>query len=280
MSPAWKDRLDNTKTVVVFLVLLGSVTALLLWAGHDYPGVVRKGVKIFFWYVALPIYALAALIGLVAGGVFVYAAIIEPLHDRYLERKYKWARSRDPRFREWLARQVNVLRDVGFLTAFDDLSEKQRLTRIAARLNKMHKLARVVRHPCMVATIDEGRTLFVDNYDDERWGDAEGYAEFMAELAGISRGAFAPTDVSAEMSEDGKSARIGFRHNGTTHEVRVGTEDGCLDTEIIDAANRATQDSGTEFVALKCPTGQESYLVCLRSDERRRLEAEVGWRVE
>jgi hypothetical protein len=263
MSPAWKDRLDAIKTWAVFLVLLGCATALLMWAGHKYPGVVRKGFKVFLW-VAIPVYAVA----LVIGGFAVYVLIIEPLRDWYIERKYKWARSRDPRFREWLARQVDVVRDAGFLKAWDDLSEKQRLTRIAARLSKMHKLARVVRYPCMVATIDEERTLFVDNNDDERWTDAEGYARFLAELARISRGAFAPEDVTATPSEDGKSARIAFRHNGTLHEARVDMEDGWLDTEIVDA-----------FVTLKCPTGQESYLVCLRPEERRLLETRSRWRV-
>ena len=278
MSPAWKDRLDAIKTWAVFLVLLGCATALLMWAGHKYPGVVRKGVTIFS-YVALPICAIAALVGLVVVGFFVYAAIIEPLHDWYIERKYKWARSRDPRFREWLAGQVDVLRYAAFLKAWDDVSEKQRLNHIAARLNKMHKLARVVRDPFMVATIDEERTLFVDNWDDEQWTDAEGYARFLAELARVSRGAFAPEDVTATPNEDGKSARIAFRHNGTLHEARVDMEDGWLDTEIVDAANRAMQECGDAFVTLKCPTGQESYLVCLRPEERRLLETRAHWRV-
>lgn len=101
------------------------------------------------FYAFCVLYGLIALVALVIAPFVIYMFIIEPVRDWYIERKYGWAKARNPQFREWLAPRVQKLREIGFLKEFDDLSEKQRLTRVVSRLNKRFDLPAVVHYPCL-----------------------------------------------------------------------------------------------------------------------------------
>ena len=276
MSSRWKrwQPEDPETGVVIVVVLVAAAVGLALYFWYHPGFLVAARV---FYYLAWVAGAVFGLIALVIGPIIVYMFIIEPLRDWYIERKYKWARSRDPRFREWLGQQVSILRELGFLKDYDDLSEKQRLTRITARLNKEFDLPAVVHYPCFVAGIDKQRVWFKDT-EDERWTDGDGYIEFLGELAHISGGAFAPEELSAESAPDGKSALLRFRHAGSWHESRVETEDDWLDVEVIECVNRAMENTGVQFVTPNANTGQMMYLVCLSKDHQRELRKRAGWR--
>ncbi|MBN2448585.1 MAG: hypothetical protein JXO22_17800 [Phycisphaerae bacterium] len=230
------------------------------------------------FYAFCVLYGLIALVALVIAPFVIYMFIIEPVRDWYIERKYGWAKARNPQFREWLAPRVQKLREIGFLKEFDDLSEKQRLTRVVSRLNKRFDLPAVVHYPCLIAAIDTQRCWY-DDTESERWCEGEGYIEFLGQLANISGGAFNPENITAEPKDDGKSTVLRFRHDGRTHEVSVDTDDDWLDPEIITCVNSAVADSGITFDTPACNTGQEMYLVCLTPEQQTRLRKEAGWRL-
>lgn len=265
---------DRTALVCTIVVLAG--TAAMVTLRFTYRPGFKIGSTILF-IGACVLFGMLGLAALLIAPFLIYILLVEPLRDWYFARKYGWAKARNPRFREWLARQVESLREFGFFEEFEDLSEKQRLTRITSRLNKQFDLHSVVRAPCLIAAIDRQRAWFEDT-EDERWSDGEGYVEFLGELAGISGGAFDPEEITSESEPDGKAARLHFRHKGSGHDIRVKTEDDWMDLDVIDGVNRAIRDSGIQFVTPRCNTGQQLYLVCLSDADQNALRQRASWR--
>jgi hypothetical protein len=136
-----------------------------------------------------------------------------------------------------------------------------------------------------LAPDDSLRDLAVAEQDLDRvlWMDLEAdvvaenqvYLTTLAELASISVGAFAPSDVVERWAGEAGPISVTFEMGGARHEIRPGYLEDWVDPTILVPINELIADTGRRFVSYKA-FDQTAFVMALSEVEQQALEGR-GW---
>lgn len=175
--------------------------------------------------------------------------------------------------------KARYFRAMGFFVKYSSLSDEEMASRI------LDDVRRLWDEPCPAGS--EKDLQLADMYmlatDKGRvWqGDLEfvypgenGYAQFLSELAAISRTAFKPRDISEKWKGERGPVDVVFDVNGKRFSF-IHRGGDMLDPSIVRTINGAIKDSGIRFEA--CDNfGMPNFIVALTREEREKLAAR-GW---
>lgn len=115
------------------------------------------------------------------------------------------------------------------------------------------------------------------------WGDMEivqydtVYTDTLHQWASISRGAFDPVELHEQWTEDNSSVSVSFNHLGQAYHLSPEVHGDWFDLSIVAEINHLLSPSGYQFCVFEEPRrDQTTALLCLKADERRVFETDLG----
>ncbi len=178
------------------------------------------------------------------------------------------------RRKQELLEAVHFYRSLGFFSQYGALPDVEVAARLSAELRKLggsFDPAGSDAEPELLS-LDETR-VWNSDLECDVCEQNHVYSDIVKSIGTISRGAFAPQNISETWEADNGPIRVEFSLNGLVHTLRPKYRNDWLDTDFL--FELANHFKGTGFELIIRP-GDPVYATVLTEDEKRRIRRERG----
>jgi hypothetical protein len=114
--------------------------------------------------------------------------------------------------------------------------------------------------------------VWADDPEADVCAENQVYTEVLSEWAHISRGAFAPADITEHWESDAGPVTLSFRLGGQPASVSPSYQDDWIDLEVLQQINALIAPSGRQF---ECAgDGNFALVLCLTPDEKKAMQTQ------
>lgn len=219
---------------------------------------------------------LLGLVLLTGGGAYLIWSATS--HLRWVRMQARYGHHSDELL-DFVTAQVRILRSMGFFGSYRELSDVLVARELISHYEQEcgeDTSAELVEQPMLLALLDPARAVHLDTEMSLLPGDG-GYTQLLEDATRISRGSFEPTGIEETLTPDAKHVDVRFQVNGEPQHMRFAVNDDWMDPNFWPALNKFVEPDGFEYVVPHWG-GQDFIVLCLATDEQKRLREELRWR--